>query len=261
VATLVMVIVGCGGSKHAAVHESSKVPVSKSACWRVRRCREFVIDLAAARDAGKTVGKRYFAGLVVNNASHRVAVYLKGAPHSVIAHLQGLHPGIYVVHDRARQPSGPQASESYSQWGISFRYPARWARLDCGEAPPFGPQSVLTNARPTPTCARHSLVRLPKNGVVVFLASSALRPGGRMRWNDRVDGQAANVPPNAYGAKYLSAEVTCPAGARREYRADTIRHPHTLNSVYTIQALICGPHFATGDAAARHLLASIRFTN
>lgn len=64
------------------------------------------------------------------------------------------------------------------------------------------------------------------------------------------------MPPHAYGAKYLVNQI-CPAGARREYRNLTIKPAD--GPMLNVGALICGPHFATGDTAMRNLLASMRF--
>jgi hypothetical protein len=168
---------------------------------------------------------------------------------------------------------GGLASASYSQWGVSLRYPAAWARLDCTTWAPgalVNPISLLTSARPAPTCPSVRSMEFPPperlgaNGAVVFLGHGyALH----FKPNTSIDGQPALIRPRTVGsALYVGASslkgVPCPAGVRREYRAAYIKRPgHHPNDMLTVAALICGPHFATGDAAVSNLLASMRFTN
>jgi hypothetical protein len=115
----------------------------------------------------------------------------------------------------------------------------------------------LTKAFPPPE-------RLGPNGAVVFLGHGyALH----FKPNASIDGQPALIRPRTVGsAMYVGAStltaVPCPAGVSREYRATYIRRPgHHPNDMFTVAALICGPHFATGDAAVSNLLASMRFAN
>ena len=163
-------------------------------------------------------------------------------------------------------PSGGFSSATYSQWGVSLRYPSSWTRLQCKAWAVVGGISLITNAQPAPTCppSRRNGTSFPPpenlgaNEAVIWLAQSPMLPGSKIRWNARIGGQPANVPPHAYGAKYLVDQI-CPTGARREYRNITIESARAGRSMLSVGALICGPHFATGDAAVRNLLASMRF--
>jgi hypothetical protein len=168
---------------------------------------------------------------------------------------------------------GGLASASYSQWGVSLRYPAAWTRLDCTTWPAgdlVNPISLLTTASPAPTCPRARTMefpppeRLAADGAVVFLGHGfALQ----FKPNASIDGQPALIRPRTVGsAMYVGAHsltaVSCPAGVRREYRAAYIKRPgHHPNDMFTVAALICGPHFGTGDAAMSNLLASMRFAD
>ncbi|HKO28247.1 MAG TPA: hypothetical protein VJU80_12375 [Solirubrobacteraceae bacterium] len=159
-------------------------------------------------------------------------------------------------------PGGGLTSASYRQWGVSLRYPSGWTQLRCRAWTDQGMISLLTSARPAPTCTPPRLgfpppENLGADGAAIFLMGSPVWPWAKIRWNARIGGQPANVPPPAYGAKYLVDQI-CPAGARREYRTITIKPAHA--AMLNVGALICGPHFATGDAAMRTLLASMRFT-
>jgi hypothetical protein len=164
-------------------------------------------------------------------------------------------------------PSGGLSSANYSQWGVSLRYPSGWARLQCKAWTVVGGISLLTNARPAPTCPQSprkgtsfpSPGKLGADGAVIWLARSPIDPWAKIRWNARIGGQRANVPPHAYGAKYLADLIICPAGARREYRNITIKDSRANGAMFTVGALICGPRFATGDTAVRNLLTSMRF--
>jgi hypothetical protein len=101
---------------------------------------------------------------------------------------------------------------------------------------------------------------------MVFLADANFPGWGRLRWNARIDHQPASIPPRTFGAwqhpgAYYLNSVTCPTGVRREYRAAYIKRPRTaIDEALMVGTLICGPDIATGDAAVRNLLASIRVT-
>jgi hypothetical protein len=165
---------------------------------------------------------------------------------------------------------GGLTSASYSQWDVSLRYPAAWTRLDCtyGFQSLVNPISLLTSAQPAPTCPHGRTMEFPPperlgpDGAVVFLGHGyALH----FKPNASIDGQPALIRPRTIdsalyvGASSLTA-VPCPAGVRREYRAAYIKRAGHPNDMFTVAALICGPHFATGDAAVSNLLASMRFT-
>jgi hypothetical protein len=168
---------------------------------------------------------------------------------------------------------GGLTSASYSQWGVSLRYPAAWTRLDCTTWFPgtlVNPISLLTTARPAPKCPPPRTIafpppeRLEAGGAVVFLAHGyALQ----FKPNASIDGQPALIRPRTVGsAMYVGASslttIPCPAGVRREYRAAYIKRPgHHPHDMFTVAALICGPHFAAGDAAVSNLLASMRFAD
>jgi hypothetical protein len=187
----------------------------------------------------------------------------------------GLAAGVTFVF---RSPGGGSPSggglttASYSQWGVSLRYPAAWTRLDCTTWPAgslVNPISLLTSARPAPTCPSAATMEFPPperlgaDGAVVFLGHGfalSFKP------NASIDGRPALIRPRTVGsAMYVGASslkaVPCPAGARREYRAAYIKRPGHPNDMFTVAALICGPHFATGDAAVSKLLASMRFAS
>ena len=166
---------------------------------------------------------------------------------------------------------GGLTTASYSQLGFSLRYPAAWTRLGCTNwvAGSYGtPVSLLTSARPAPTCGQSRAnfppnIRLAADGTAVFLTRG---PDFGFKANTSIDGRPARVQPPTFGAtpKYWGAgylsSVICPAGATPEARAAYIKPPHP-NAMFTVGAVICGPQFSSGDAAVRNLIASMRFAN
>jgi len=166
---------------------------------------------------------------------------------------------------------GGLTTASYSQLGLTLRYPGAWTRLDCTNWFPgsYGtPVSLLTSARPAPTCGQGGgnfppNIRLGADGTAVFLTRG---PDFGFKANTSIDGRPAIVQPPTFGTtpKYWGGgyvfNVTCPAGATPEARAAYIKRPHP-NSMFTVGAVICGPQFSSGDAAVRNLIASMRFAN
>ena len=56
---------------------------------------------ADATAVGKIAGPTYYTGVVVNDLSNSVTVYLAHAPHMILADLNATHPGTYVIHNDA----------------------------------------------------------------------------------------------------------------------------------------------------------------
>jgi len=94
-------------------------------------------------------------------------------------------------------------------------------------------------------------------GVSVELATSWMPPGTEPTWNARIGGESTNVSRPVYGRRYHGA-VTCPTGVRREFRSVAIKSA-AQDWLFTVNAVICGPHLAAGNAAVNDVIASIRF--
>jgi hypothetical protein len=162
-------------------------------------------------------------------------------------------------------PSGVVSSGNYAD-GISLRYPSGWTRLQCRTFAWASRDliSLLTTARRVPTCKVHlhpgpipPPENLGANGAAIFISAPHIGSSARLRWNARIGGQPANVPlQRTYRTKYLGDQV-CPGTTHREYRYITIKLSNM--SLMNVGALICGPHFANGEAAVRRVLASMRF--
>jgi hypothetical protein len=180
----------------------------------------------------------------------------------------GVGVAMAVASSTGNASGGGFARASFPRYGLLVRYPSSLARVDwCWAGPHVIPITLLTTAHPTPKCTKPVVgvgasfppaERLKKGGVSVELAFQAVLPGAKVTWNARIDGQPANVARPAYGRKHHTA-VTCPTGVRREYRSVAIKRPAAMNQLLTVNAVICGPHLAAGDAALDRILASISF--
>jgi len=165
-----------------------------------------------------------------------------------------------------RGPSGE--SHGLATGGLSnvaFRYPASWSRVNwtCWIGP-LPAMLLFTTARPTPTCRDGSFPpreQLGPDGVAVWFLYPAppLNVGTVDNPNTRIGGQPAhltNAPVRGLGA---TKWVTCTGGAARG-RPLGARIQYPGGSVLKVAAVVCGPNYATGEAAVRHMLASLRFT-
>lgn len=164
---------------------------------------------------------------------------------------------------------GGLAAAGHSRFGVSFRTPRGWARVDwCWNGANFEPIALLTTAKPAPTCSKPALgvsaswpppLRLGVNGAGIVLTIEAVFPGAKERWNARVAGRPARVARPVYGRRY-DMPLACPAGVRREFRAVAVQPRGAMNETLRVEAVLCGPDLAAGQASFRRVLRSVRFT-
>lgn len=179
------------------------------------------------------------------------------------------------------RPNGGPATAGYPQAGVSYRYPSGWIGVkQCGS---FGsgttgvvaPIAVLTTGQAGTTCPSTRAIppvwpplgRLGANGVRILLVRVEAWPSAyRPNWHGRL-----GTWRTAYYSESSRSHPTwgCPLGVRHETRSAALRRsdrPAILPrrrppaEVVSVDALICGPHFATGRAAFRQIVGSIRFT-
>lgn len=168
----------------------------------------------------------------------------------------------------AAPAGGGYVRASFSPWGVSVRYPGAWTRKAwCWTGVNVMPIAVLTTAPRAPRCRSPKTgvgasfpprQRLPRSGVSVFLATTAIFPDTKPGWNTRIDGQPADVSRPSYG-KGHGPTVSCPAGVRGEYRSASIRWPGAASTALAVAGFICGPRLAAGETAFRRVLHSVRF--
>ena len=172
-------------------------------------------------------------------------------------------------------PSGGLATARYPQDGVFFRYPSGLLSVkQCGS---FGsgttgvvaPIALLTTGQTSTTCpsARATppvwppLGRLGTSGVRILLVRVEAWPGAyRPNWHGRL---------GTWRTAYDTESWGCPQGVQHETRSAAIRRSDSPGilprkrppaEVVGVDALICGPHFATGRATFRQIVGSIRFT-
>jgi hypothetical protein len=175
-------------------------------------------------------------------------------------------------------PSGGLATARYRQDGVSFRYPSGLNSVTlCGS---FGngllgvvaPIAQLTTGQATTNCPSAYAIpptwpplgRLGAGGLRILLTRVETWPSAYWpNWHRRL---------GTWRSAYLSSShwtLGCPLGVQHETRSVAVRssnHSEIVGSkplrpeVVSVDALICGPDFATGRAAFRQIVASIGFT-
>lgn len=181
-----------------------------------------------------------------------------------------------VASSGTSQPAAGQgwATADLAPERISLRYPMRWklAYWGCWIGASMPPLMLLTTARPTPTCERSHRFppqeRLGRDGVAVWVEDPAPPINVEMvrNPNTRLDGQPARItapPLHGLGGSQL---VTCSGGAAPgRLLGARIQDPGysgdgllLRGGILLVGAVVCGPHYAKGDAAVYRLLTSIR---
>ena len=175
-------------------------------------------------------------------------------------------------------PSGGLATARYTQDGVSFRYPSGLNRVKlCGS---FGnglfgvvaPIAQLTTGRAATDCPSvyaipptwPPLGRLGAGGVRILLTRVETWPSAyRPNWHRRLGTWRSAYVSNSHST------LGCPLAVQHETRSVAIRSSNRSEivgskplrpEVVGVDALICGPDFATGRAAFRQIVASISFT-
>lgn len=173
-----------------------------------------------------------------------------------------------ALRSPGRAPTGGLASARYPRYGVSFRYPSGltavrrcggWAFLGQGyglEALALitSNRGVMSNCSPADQSPIPPiwppLVRLDPNGVSIALGWVETSPDVRL----------AAVPTDYTGFRveqHPGWPFGCPPGVGHETRSVAIGSGHGPEGV-SVDALICGPRFATGRAAFRQIVRSLR---
>jgi hypothetical protein len=174
-------------------------------------------------------------------------------------------------------PSGGHAKAPYSRYGVSFRYPKGLNSVPlCGS---FGsrfsgvvaPFALVTTGQAIKECSSASAIptpwpplgRLGAGGVRVLLTRVETWPSAyRPNWHGRLGTWRSSYFSNSH------ATFGCPLRVQHETRSVAIRSSNRSAivgskplrpKVVSVDALICGPDYATGRAAFRQIVASFRF--
>lgn len=162
---------------------------------------------------------------------------------------------------------------SFPGYELSFRYPASWKRVDwCWTETNVSPITVVTTARKPPVCQESTVF----GGGTPLPPPELLQPDGvSVSWQyfDR-PGQKVPPPNGTVGGRPASVRLgwqrvrgriahgpICGKDGTRE-RTLVAEVPHVLTStgVMRVDAMMCGPDFAAGEATVRRVLATARFT-
>lgn len=174
----------------------------------------------------------------------------------------------------ATSPTGANglATARFPSYGLSLRYRTSWARIDwCWDHHYVIPITFLTTTHPGPRCDAHTPndpwppeTQLAANGVAVGVSDNAIPGGGTISGgNTRFRGRLAYLSKPSYVWKknYVFSPATCPTASRSEYRYFWVQEPPPrTGEIIEVDAVICGPDLAAGQASLRHLLASIRLS-
>lgn len=162
---------------------------------------------------------------------------------------------------------------SFPGYGFEFRYPSGWTREDwCWLGTSVYPLLLLTTAQNAPPCQPNLAFgsgtplpppqRIGPNGVSAWwFASSRTSPshGGP---NATLDGKPARITVRREPTRRTeNSYVNCSSGATQRFLTAEIRGPSANVEQIEVGAVICGPDFATGEAAVRKMLDSVRFTS
>jgi hypothetical protein len=184
----------------------------------------------------------------------------------------------FALRSPGGTPSGGLTMARYPQDGVSFRYPSGLISVPlCGS---FGsgffgvvaPFALLTTGQAVKECPSASAIpptwppfgRLGTGGVRVLVTRVETWPSAyRPNWHGRLGTWRSAYFSNSHST------FGCPLGVQHETRSVAIRRSGRAEivgskplkpEVVSVDALICGPDFATGSAAFRQIVASIGFT-
>jgi hypothetical protein len=162
---------------------------------------------------------------------------------------------------------------SFPGYHLEFRYPSSWERHDwCWVSISVFPMTLLTTSHAAQPCQENSQYgtgtplpppqRVARNGVSAWwFASDPARPDvGRP--NATLDGQPARITIERQSTRRTEKSyVNCRTGKTQQFLTALIHGPSSNVSEIEVGAVICGPDFATGEAAVREMLDSVRFTS
>jgi hypothetical protein len=184
---------------------------------------------------------------------------------AIVLGLAAIAAGVTFALRAPPPPPTGSATASVRAVRLSFRYPAAWTRADCKRGFSFGASlMILTKDGSRPDCG--SLDWPPNqqiggNGIVVYwLTSVGPGVGGVPSPNARVGGEPARIDVRWAVPQSDQSGAQCASGRQRWLSARIQRPRLPRNDHLVMSASFCGPDYAVGEAAIRHMLASVRFT-
>lgn len=154
---------------------------------------------------------------------------------------------------------------SFRSFGLSFRYPATWKRLDCQLVTTFTDSiTYLTNA-PTARCSKIPSykgrpgapnVRLGEDGVLVYWMSSGYPGPSRF---SRLGGRAVTIGGMPARIQALPRSACAGVGGDAG-ESVAIERPAPGNNWFTATGCFRGSNVSANEAAFKELLASVRIS-
>ena len=187
--------------------------------------------------------------------------------------LCGVTAGLIVSLDSASANGRDLATARFPGFQLAFRYPRIWRRVDwCWSSANVSPVTLLTTADPTPRCMANLPLgvetpfpppqRLGSDGVSAAWFSTDRRALVGARPNAHVGGEPARItvrPQSARGGADSFVGCVGRGGAGQRLVSAQIRGPSSDVPQIRLEAVICGPDPAGGEADVRQMLASVRF--
>lgn len=165
-------------------------------------------------------------------------------------------------------------SARYPGFGLSFRYPAAWKRLDwCWTGTVVSPIAVVTSSRRAPVCHQGNGFSsgtsfpppqlLGPDELTISWLYSGYPHASVPAANATVGGRRASVRlgwTRVPHKRVITAGAICgKAGTPERTLVAEVPHVLTRTGVVRASALICGPDFAAGERDVRRVLATVRF--
>jgi hypothetical protein len=193
---------------------------------------------------------------------------------TVLAGIAALGLVAWATGSGARSPlpaGGRYSLARFPGYGLSFRYPANWKRLDCVQVFTFeSTVTYLTNA-PSAACyldppgqssSRPPAIRLAEDGVLVrWWAYAFPNPPNFVGRRATIGGMPARIGPMLHGI-FRPAQLTsgCDAVGAAAAQLVKIERPGAgSGDPLYVTACFRGPNLSANAAAFRRMLASVRF--
>jgi len=180
--------------------------------------------------------------------------------------------GLLLSRDSASADGRGLATARFPGYHLSFRYPSAWQRKDwCWSGEHLSPITLLTTVKPAPDCTTSTPLigvetpfpppqGLGSNGLAAWWYSTDRAP--RVTPNAQVDGRPARITVRTQRGRRAGDLFVACVGPRAGHRflSAQIRGASSSVPQVRLDAVICGPDFASGEAEVRQMLASARLT-
>jgi hypothetical protein len=192
---------------------------------------------------------------------------------ALVVVLGGAAAGATVALTGAGGGDSGLTKASFPGYGFEFRYPSTWEREDwCWLGTSVFPLLLLTTAQNAPPCQPNVAFgsgtplpppqRLGPNDVSAWWFASDQAGVLLARLNATLGGQPARITVRRQSTRRTQKSyVNCSSGATQQFLTALIHGPSSNVKQIEVGAVLCGPDFASGLAAVRMMLDTLRFTS